>query len=145
MRRIRCCLKVVKILKDQNLSTQTVKGVLPHRDLHPAGHMTVCSEERTKHGTEAFTEANTETGVSRVVVSHTYVPTFRRVLVPPSSGHIYGCIGGTCWVERYSYKSSSPFSTLIMEATCSSEDLVNYLPDYTVSLRGRSLPETLPR
>ena len=75
MRCIRSCLKAVKILKDQNLSTQRVKGDLPHRDLHPAGHMTACSEETTKHRTEAFTEANTETGGSRDVAPHTYVPT----------------------------------------------------------------------
>jgi len=146
MRGIRCRLKAAEILKDQTLSTLTVKGGLPHWDLNPAGHMTACSEETTKHRTEAFTEANIETGVSRDVAPHTYVPMFRRVLVPPSSGHI--CTGtdvseepvaSIFKVERHRYKRfggtcSSQFSTLMMEAACSSENLVNHPPDYRVSL-----------
>ena len=100
-----------KILKDQTLSIQTVKGGLPHRDLHPAGHMTACSEETTKHRTEAFTGTHIEIGVSRDVAPHTSIPTFRRVLVPQSSGHI--CTGADVSeepavtifkVERHTYK-----------------------------------------
>ena len=78
-----------------------------------------------------------------------YVLTFRMVLVPSSSGHI--CTdtdeseeptASIFKVERHRYNRfgetcSSQFSTLTLEATCSSKNLVNHLPDYTVLLRGR--------
>ena len=148
MRYIRCCLKAIKILKVQTLSTETVKGDLPHRDLHPAGHMTACSEETTKHRSGAFTKANTETGVSRDVA-----PAHIRTNVSEGTGaFIFRAIcrgadvseepaASIFKVERHRYKRfgatcSSQFSTL-MEAACCSENVVKHLPEYRVSLRGR--------